>query len=396
MLLLLVVSCPRKRPKRPLGTLKRANWSELGLFSDDMAFRNLARACRGSLEYYSRVPKDRIFKYGRWKVTAAQETSSLRAFLDIVERPGLSPKERTVLIEESFDLYESTGSDGRGTVLFTGYYEPLLEGRLKRGGEYRFPIYKRPSNLLTIPLSLFPLSGSSTTLYGMVEGGRVVPYYTREQIDEEGVLAGRGLELAWFRDPVDVFFLQIQGSGKVDLGGGRSVRVQYDGKNGRPYVSLGRYLVEKGLMEKDKVSMRRIRDFLARHPAGRQALLNVNPSYSFFRLESDGPFGNISVVLTPYRSIATDSSIFPKGAPCLIKTEKPLLDAGGRVMAWTPFTRFVLNQDTGGAIKGPGRADLFCGGGSEAETTAGNMRCRGRLYFLLEKGILKSPLHEED
>lgn len=390
LLLLLATACPRKHPPtKPAPLLIKVEWKGLGLVGDDKAFKNLGTACIRSLSYYARLPGDRILDYGGSKVSVNDAVRSLNTFLRTVEDEKLSPEEKMAAIESRFDLFMSTGSDGRGRVLFTGYYEPVLKGRLKPDSVYRFPIYRKPPDLLTVRLRDFPLSSSDKTIYGRVEGDRVVPYFTREQIDRGGKLKGRGLELAWLKDPVDVFFLQVQGSGRLELGNGKIIHVQYDGKNGYPYVSLGKHLVSEGLMKKDEVSMQRIRKFLAERPRLRRDMLNVNPSYTFFRFEKDGPYGNINVALTPYRSIATDSSLFPKGAPCLIRSEKPILDARGNVLEWTPFTRFVMNQDTGGAIRGPGRVDLFCGAGPEAAKTAGAMRNPGRLYFLLEKGIIR-------
>jgi len=390
LLLMLATACPRKHPPvKPAPLLIKVEWKELGLVGDDGAFRNLTVACRRSLSYYAKLPSDQTLKYGRARLSVADAVRSLHGFLAIIENDRLSPEEKTATIEKNFDLLMSTGSDGKGAVLFTGYYEPVLEGRLKPGGKFRYPIYRRPHDLLTIKLRDFPTAQSDRTIYGRVKGENVVPYYTREEIDQDRKLDGRNLELAWLKDPVDVFFLQIQGSGRLDLGDGRIVHVQYDGKNGHPYVSLGKHLIERGLMNRDEVSMERIKKFLADHPALRRDTLNVNPSYTFFRFEKDGPYGNINVALTPYRSIATDSSLFPKGAPCLIRSEKPILDARGNVLEWTPFTRFVMNQDTGGAIKGPGRVDLFCGAGPAAAKTAGAMRNSGKLYFLLEKGMVK-------
>jgi membrane-bound lytic murein transglycosylase A len=176
----------------------------------------------------------------------------------------------------------------------------------------------------------------------------------------------------------------VQGSGKVDLGDGNIMSVLYDGANGRPYKSIGKHLIDTGAMTKETMSMQAIRQYLRTHPDKLAGVLNENPSYVFFRLDSGPSLGNINVPLTPGRSIATDSKLFPKGALAFIASQKPVIE-NGAIKEWVPFTRFVLNQDTGGAIKGAGRADVFFGQGPEAELTAGNLQHEGELYFLMKK-----------
>ena len=200
----------------------------------------------------------------------------------------------------------------------------------------------------------------------------------------EAGLAGKDLEILWCSDLVDIHFLQVQGSGKVDLGDGNIVSVLYDGANGWPYKSIGRYLIDTGAMTKENMSMQSIREYLRTHPDQLTTVLNQNPSYVFFRLDTGPSIGNIGVPLTPGRSIATDSKLFPKGALAFIAAQKPVIE-NNVIKEWVPFTRFVLNQDTGGAIKGPGRADVFFGYGAEAELTAGYLQHEGELYFLVRK-----------
>ncbi len=212
----------------------------------------------------------------------------------------------------------------------------------------------------------------------------MVPYYSREEIDQKKTLAGKGLEILWCSDMVDIYVLQVQGSGKVDLGDGNVLSVLYDGQNGRPYKSIGKYLIDTGAMTSENMSLQATREYLRSHPDKLTDVLNQNQSYVFFRLDTGPSIGNIGVALTPGRSIATDAKLFPKGALGFIVTQKPVIE-NGVIRQWVPFTRFVVNQDTGGAIKGPGRADLFCGQGPEAELTAGNLQHEGELYFLVRK-----------
>jgi membrane-bound lytic murein transglycosylase A len=377
------VKAPPVEPvKTAASALQAVPWSESGSVSDDMAFDDLARACRGSLAYFQKIPQETVFVMGERRLTAAQMATSLKRFLAIVESPEDSAAAKLARIERDFVLLKSAGSDGRGKVLFTGYYEPVLEGRSKPDARFNYPLYRRPDDLVDVDLSRFPTAHSDARIVGRVKEGQLVPYFSRDEIDGAKRLAGRGLELVWLDDPVDVFFLQIQGSGQIVLEGGRTVRVQYDARNGLPYRSLGRAMVEKGIFKPGGASLQGIKDYLAHHADQRQSWLNENPSYTFFRMESDGPFGNINVALTPGRSIATDARVFPKGALCLIRCVKPVIAKDGRIVRWEPFTRFVLNQDTGGAIVGPGRVDLFWGTGPAAEAAAGNLQHDGELYFL--------------
>ena len=218
-----------------------------------------------------------------------------------------------------------------------------------------------------------------------IEGKEVLPYFSRKQIETDNALADRDLEIAWLKDPLDVAFLHIQGSGRLKLSDESTISVGYQASNGRPYRSIGRYLLDRGLLSREEISMQSIRRYLSEHPETLEEVLNHNPSYVFFGLMDNGPFGNIDVPLTPGRSVALDSRIFPKGALCFISTEKPVMDSSHEITGWTKFSRFVLNQDTGGAIKGSGRADIFWGSDQGAELAAGHMKHEGDLYILIKK-----------
>jgi membrane-bound lytic murein transglycosylase A len=271
-------------------------------------------------------------------------------------------------------------------MLFTGYFEPILEGRLKADRVFRYPLYRKPDDLIKIDLSPFSEELRGKSIMARIDGKSVIPYHSRQQIAQGKALEGRGLELAWLRDPVDVAFLQIQGSGRLDLGEGKSTRVGYSEKNGLPYRPIGRYLLERGLITREEMSMQAIRRVLAERPEMVEEVLNYNPSYVFFRDLGEGPLlGNINTPITPGRTIALDSRLFPAGAIGWIRTRKPEVNDRGEIVSWENFSRFVLNQDTGGAIRGPGRADLFWGSGPYAELAAGHMRHEGDLYILIKK-----------
>ena len=220
-----------------------------------------------------------------------------------------------------------------------------------------------------------------------MENGVAVPYYSRGEIDTGGVLKGRRLELAWLKDPWDRFVLHIQGSGQVRLPDGKIIRVGFAASNGRPYRSIGRYLIDRGFIREKEVSMERIREFLREDPGRAEEIYNVNERYIFFHSlsEVEGPLGALGVPLTPGRSVATDPAIFPRGALAYLVSRQPLFDEAGKKMGWKPIRRFVFNQDAGAAIKGPARVDFFFGAGEEAGRAAGEMKEEGKIYFLMAK-----------
>jgi membrane-bound lytic murein transglycosylase A len=292
-----------------------------------------------------------------------------------------SEKAIRMFFEAFFVPHQVINADGSDNGLVTGYYEPLLRGARKRGGPYQTPLYRAPDDLLTIDLtSLYP-ELKSLRLRGRLIGNKVVPYLSRAELLQSGALAGK--ELLWVDDPVEAFFLQVQGSGRVQLAETREVvRVAYADQNGHPYKSIGRYLVDKGELTLDQASAQGIKAWYAANPARQQELLNANPSYVFFKEErladpSRGPKGALGVPLTPQRSIAIDPHSIPLGAPVFLSTTLP-----GSEM---PLQRLVMAQDTGGAIRGAVRADYFWGFGPEAGEKAGKMKQRGAMWVLLPK-----------
>lgn len=253
-----------------------------------------------------------------------------------------------------FEMFFRPVVIGSPPALFTGYYEPELRGSRTRTARFAWPIYRRPPEL------------ADTT-----------PWFTRGEIEGAGILAGRGLEIAWLDDPVEVFFLQIQGSGRIRLTDGSVIRVGYAGKNNQPYRSIGEELVRRGIYQPHQVSAQVIRNWVRRNPVEGAALLNHNPSYVFFReipgLAPDrGPIGAMTRSVTAMRSIAVDPAHIPLGAPVWI-------EKGGVF----PLARLMVAQDTGGAIKGAQRADIFYGSGDAAGAMAGIVRDPGRLVTLL-------------
>ncbi len=269
--------------------------------------------------------------------------------------------------------------------LFTGYFDPEVPGSRSPGGKFRTALLGRPADLVQVDLGDFSDDLKGRAIAGRTQDGRLVPYYDRAQI-EAGVLSRRHLELLWLADPVDAYFLQVQGSGRVDLPDGKVVRVTYAGQNGRRSVLIGKVLADRGAIPREQVSLQSIRAWFVAHPDQVADVLNQNPSYVFFREINDlrpdqGPPGALGVPLTPGRSIAVDRAFLPLGAPVFVATTDPVTNA--------PYRRLTIAQDVGGAIRGPVRADIFFGWGHGAEDRAGRMRQPGTEYLLLPKAAAK-------
>ena len=381
----LVYSCkPKVEPPTRENAMEPISSRSYPDFLDDMTYNGLEDSILQSLSYLNKIPADRQFIFGKDRYDTQHMIKSLQHFLDYIQtRP--SRKDLEEFIQSEYRIYRSVGRNGKGEVLYTGYYEPFLKGSLVRSEQYRFPIYTRPQDLISIDLSLFHEKFRGEKIMGRYTDQSVVPYYDRSEIETDGVLQDKAEVLAWAQDPVDVFFLHIQGSGKVQLDNGDVFNVHYQTTNGRPYRSIGKLLIDEEKISVAEMSMQKIREYLHNHPEEIDTVLNYNPSYVFFKIEPGGPLGNINVKLTPGRSIALDRRLFPPAALAFIETEKPLIDDTGQIQSWQRFSRFALNQDTGGAIKGPGRVDLFWGNGTYAEIAAGHLKHIGKLFFLVLK-----------
>ena len=288
-------------------------------------------------------------------------------------------------IRTEFEQVSMPGTDGQGTVHYTGYHQPMLEARERPDATFRFPLYAPPADLLAIDLGAFRASLAGQTLLGRMQGSRVVPYYTRSEIEDGQALKGRGLELAWVADELALFSLMVQGSGMLRYADGRVVNVNYAGQNGHPYVSLGKSLIADGKIPAERISMPAIQAYFQQHPEEQRRYLLKNPSYVFFQLAKDGPYGSSGMQLVAGRAIATDKTLFPPGTIAYLEYPRARFDAQGQVAAWEPGGRFVVDQDTGGAIRGPGRIDIYWGGGEEAARRAGTLNGNGRATFLLLK-----------
>ena len=355
----------------PTLTLLSAN--QIPPLVDDLDRSSLKTVLQQSLSALEQKPGSQAFSFGRKQVSVDRVRNSLGAFLALLNRPG----DLALEVRREFDLYRASTP-----VLFTGYHEPELQGSFIRTERYRYPLYRRPTDLVKVDVSQFTTQLFPQDVYGRVANGGLVPYFSRAQIDGQRMLAPQHKELVWLDDPVERFFLHIQGSGKIRLPDGTWFRVGYAASNGWPYRSIGKMLLGQGKLQSGEASAQGIRHYLRQHPAEQDQILFHNRRYIFFRVVSAGPLGSLGVPLTPGRSIAIDPNWYPPGAVGFIRTTRPHLKENGQV-SWQPFSRFVALQDRGAAITGPGRADIYWGSGPQPE--AGLMAQRGELYIFLKK-----------
>jgi membrane-bound lytic murein transglycosylase A len=354
------VVMPPKAAEKPF---QPAEWAGLpGWGSDDLAsvFEAFVASCKV------------LEKQAVWGAVCASARSA--------EHPDLR-----VWFEAQFQPWQLVNPDGSRDGLITGYYEPIIKASRKKGNDYRYPVFGVPDDLITVDLSEIYPELKSMRLRGRIEGKKLLPYYSRaEWAPQEAKRASNAL--MWASDPIDLFFLQIQGSGQVDLvddkrDGQQRVRISYADQNGQPYRAVGKWLAEQGEMKIEQTSMQGIKTWAAANPKRLQELLNVNPSMVFFRelpVEGSGPPGALAVPLTPERSIAVDPRVTPLGSPVWLATTRPNSDE--------LLQRLMLAQDTGGAIRGSVRADFYWGSGAEAGSQAGKMKQKGRMWVLLPKG----------
>lgn len=355
-------------------------WRRPPAIDDDLDVASLRAAIRSSIDYLQKLPPERIVGEQPRQFTAKEILASLKIFEQLLgdwQCPECFARE----VNTHFELVPS--SSDAADVLFTGYYQVVIDGSLVPTEKFRFPIYAKPPDLITAQKVTLVPRLIEERIFGRAEGEQFLPYYTRRQIDQEGLLRGRGLEIAWVADPIELFFLHIQGSGIIRLPDGTQLSVGYAGQNGWPYRSIGRLLIDTGKLAKEEMSMQRLRRYLQENPEEQNEILDYNQSYIFFRMNPSGAIGSLEVPVTAGRSIATDLRLFPKGALALVRTEIPTIDSAGELTGWRPATRFVLNQDSGGAIRGPQRADIYFGAGETAASMAGYMNRQGKMFFLV-------------
>ncbi len=369
---------PKEKPKTP-PLVKSA--TKPSLVASVKPSREFYKALGLSIGYYEALNgSNKSFNFYDKSYSAKEMADSLRLFEKISK---LSEGEFLEALDKNFDLYESKNTSD--LALFTGYYAPLLKGSFTKTDKFNAPLYPLPRDIISVDLKKFPTANSARSISGKLNGKTLEPYYTRAQI-EKGALKER--PLLYLNNKVDAFLLEVQGSGIIEIDGKKHY-VGYAGKNGRPYTSIGKVINDEKLIDSDKLNMQTIKEFLDADEAMRDYILNKNESYVFFKLNKQaGVFGNISLPLTAKESVAMDSELMPRGALAYIKTVIPKKVNGLKVVSRSerePFEKFVMVQDTGGAIRGGGRVDIYFGEGEEGLFYAGQTASKGEVYLLVAK-----------
>ncbi|MCU0598164.1 MAG: MltA domain-containing protein [Desulfobacterales bacterium] len=353
-------------------------------FEDDLNLDQLAKSIQGSIDYFDKQSPLATVAFGEDQYSYRHLARSLNKFLAFIET---CPDKETLkqYITENYYVYANVQRQKPIEVLFTGYYEPLLNGSRTQTSQFKFPVYGRPSDLVIRDAVDVSKTCPTEKTIGRYIGDALVPYYTRKEIAGEKMLPGKAPVIAWVDDPIDLFFLHVQGSGKIRLVDGQTISIHFLISNGHHYQSIGKYLIEKGRLAQEEVSMQSIRHYLKSHPDEMDEIFNYNPRYVFFEEVGGGPIGCFNIELTPGRSVALDKKQYPPACIAFIQTRKPLCREDNMIEKWVDFSRFVMNQDTGTAIVGPARADIFWGHDEYAILAAGYMKQAGRLYFLVLK-----------
>lgn len=344
-------------------------------WQDDLDFEGIEQAVAQSIKYYRKLPPGKEFYYGDATYSPKEMAASMGLFLEILK--NYQGKDRSQQLRSKFILFESINAEGG--AFFTGYYEPLLEGSLVPSEEFPAPLYQKPDDQIEVNLGQFSERWKNEQIVGRLKGKRLVPYDSRDEIVNDNSLRERAKPIAYVKE-IELFFLQIQGSGLIKLPDSKVMRVNYAGTNGHPYRAIGTLLKDK--IPPDRMSLQAIKEYLYTHPDEVKSILSYNQSYTFFRETGEGPLGNIEVPLTPDRSIAMDRKVVPGGGLAYIETELPVID-NGQITGWKSVRRFVLVQDTGGAIRDHGRVDIFFGNGEKAELSAGHMKQKGRVFIIV-------------
>ena len=331
---------------------------------------NLSTSITHSLNYLKRPSSQQYYPFGH--ISHTKVVTSLNAFNALLNQ-NLSPSELNKQIREMFDVYTSVGFDDKGTVLFTGYYTPIFAGTTTPTADFRYPLYKKPGNLIKDQHGkILGLQNSDSTFYQCPE---------RRSITSTGLL--NGLEIIWLSDPFEVYIAHVQGSAKIRLPGGKLITVGYTANNGHPYRSITTDMIRDGVIDKTNLSLSSLIKFFKTNPHRVDNYVNRNPRFVFFDIQNSDPHGSINVPVTSLRTIATDKSIYPRAALAFISVVLPV-PSGSNYRTQLQKT-FVLDQDTGGAIRAPGRCDIYIGQGDLAGDRAGKTFQEGRLYYLFLK-----------
>ncbi|MGB3209094.1 MAG: MltA domain-containing protein [Desulforhopalus sp.] len=361
--------------------IHRLSQQDLPEFSDDLDIDSLIECAKRQVAYLQRQDPESRTSFGADTYDNRWLLLSIREFLAKLEQHP-DKKELNRFLQEKYLVYQAggrTNKKGR-RMLVTGYYEPVFEGSLTKEAPFLTPVYSPPDSLVVIADSK-----KSNKVGRYDTGNQFVAYWTRAEIENEKLL--EGYELAFLKDPFDAFLLHVQGSGRIQLPDSSIRSIRFAGSNGLEYNSIGKLLVDEGTMALAEVSIPAIRAYLLRHPKERKRILHHNPRFIFFSWGNTlAPTGSSGEPLTPGRSIAMDSTALPGGTIGYLVSRKPVVQSGGTIADWVPLNRFVFPQDSGAAIKGTGRVDMFWGNGNYAEVAANHMKEDGSLYFLVKKG----------
>lgn len=369
----------------PVGKEWATEFPEGGVLFDDLDRASLRQAVKNQIDAMQEMELSAKVRLGKWTLTQGQLRKNLQAFLNLIDE-NLPPREFSRRVKEEYVFYKA-GKGRKKKVLFTGYYTPVIEAHPVQTEEYIYPLYRMPPG----NVRLIGAHGESGQ-----EGSfslKSWKNFTREQIDREGVLRNKGLEIAWLKDDLERFFLHIQGSGTLQFSDGSTLGVRYIGANNYTYKGIGKLMVRDGVIELSQGSMQGIKSYLRKNPEDIPKYFYQNKRYIFFVLSNEKPLGSGGGELVAGRSIATDKSIYPAGGLAFIRLRKPVLDEEARITHWVPITRFVADQDTGNAIRGPGRADLYFGTGHQPGVMAGHFKEWGEIFYLMKKEILATALH---
>jgi membrane-bound lytic murein transglycosylase A len=360
--------------------LYRLNPQNVPNFYDDMDFDSLINCAKHQIAYLERQEPGKNISFAddlydnRWLLLSAKELLS-----QLLHNPGREELNR--FLKENYIVYQAGGRTGKGfrNMLVTGYYEPVFSGSLTRKSPFLTPIYAPPKSLVSLR------DNKKTRIGRYSRDGRFVNYWSRAEIENNNLL--KGYELAFLSDPFDAFLLHVQGSGRIRLPDNSVRSVRFAGSNGLDYRSIGKLLVDEKIMPLEEVNIPAIRKYLQEHPEQQQRILHHNPRFIFFTWSDTlSPKGSSGEELTPGRSIALDTSALPGGTIGYLVSRRPVLDADNAIRGWKPLSRLVFPQDSGAAIKGTGRVDIFWGNGHYAEVAANHMKEDGQLFFLVKKG----------
>ena len=351
------------------------------VLGDDLDSASLKQVLRNQLQVMEAADPSRRVRLGERKITQGELVATLKSFLRLVEK-NLPPSAFQRRVAEEYEFYK-VGKGSKKRVLYTGYYTPVIRANIRRSEQYRYPLYRLPDDSGDLRFIGHPQREE--------DGGPGAPpvvswqQYTREDIDRHGVLKNRKLEIAWLADDLERFFLHIQGSGMLLFPDGTTQGVRFAGANDHTYTGIGKLMMKDGLLGRYERSMQGIKGFLRKNPAHIPKYLYQNKRYIFFAYTDAGPRGSGGGELVAGRSLATDKSIYPPGGLAFVRMRKPILNDRNKIVRWQWTSRYLVDQDTGSDITGPGRGDIYFGTGQRAGVIAGNFKERGELYYVLKK-----------